>query len=84
MALETLETLTREELLTRQEENTTQKAALLKEYKSYAADLEYAENDFEQELIQNKRDTLAKKIKALARELEEIETLLKTPASERN
>ncbi len=50
-----------------------QKARLLKEYKSYEKDLEFALNDYEKGLITETRDQLAVKIKALGAQIREIE-----------
>ena len=51
------------------------KAELLKEYKSYAKDLEYAEDTFDEGQILEKRETLAKQIKSLGAKLREIEAM---------
>jgi hypothetical protein len=51
------------------------KAELLKEYKSYAQNLEYAEDEFEEDLINQKREKLAVQIKDLGAKLREIESL---------
>jgi len=51
------------------------KAELLKEYKSYAKDLEYAEDTFDEGQILEKRETLAKQIKNLGAKLREIEAM---------
>ncbi len=51
------------------------KAELLKEYKSYAKDLEYAEDTFDEGQILEKRETLAKQIKGLGAKLREIEAM---------
>jgi len=50
------------------------KADLLKEYKSYAQDLEFADDSFEEDQILSKREKLAQQIKALASTLQEIES----------
>lgn len=52
-----------------------EKATLLKEYKSYAHNLEYAEDDFEKHLIEQKREALAVKIRALGDKIRYIESL---------
>ncbi len=51
------------------------KAELLKEYKSYQQNLEYAEDEFEEGLILQKREKLATQIKGLGEKIREIETL---------
>ena len=51
------------------------KETLLKKYKSYASDLEYAIDDVEEGLVKNKRANLAVKIKYLSRKLDAIEEL---------
>ena len=53
----------------------TLKEKLLKEYKKYAEDLEYAIDDFEEGLIKSKREKLASDIKQLSHKLREIESL---------
>ena len=63
--------------LENKEEYIATKAKLLKEYKSYKEDLEFADDDFEEGLIQNKRDKLSVKIKSLSAKLREIESLEK-------
>ena len=52
-----------------------EKAALLKEYKSYAENLEFADDEFEEDLIMQKREKLAVQIKALGAKIREIKTL---------
>ena len=52
-----------------------EKAALLKEYKSYEQNLEYADDEFEEDLIMQKREKLAMQIKDLGAKIREIETL---------
>ncbi len=52
-----------------------EKAELLKVYKSYAEDLEYANDTLEESWINEKREKLAVKIKSLAAKLREIEKL---------
>ena len=49
------------------------KAELLKEYKSYTKDLEYAEDTFDEGQILEKREKLAVQIKSLGAKLREIE-----------
>ena len=51
-----------------------EKAALLKEYKSYAENLEYADDEFEEDLIMQKREKLAVQIKSLGAKIREIES----------
>ena len=52
-----------------------QKAELLKEYKSYEQNLEYADDEFEEDLIMQKREKLAVQIKDLGAKIREIESL---------
>jgi hypothetical protein len=51
------------------------KAELLKEYKSYEQNLEYADDEFEEDLIMQEREKLAKRIKGLGEKIRELETL---------
>jgi hypothetical protein len=51
------------------------KAELLKEYKSYEQNLEYADDEFEEDLILQKREKLATQIKDLGAKIREIESL---------
>jgi hypothetical protein len=51
------------------------KAKLLKTYKSYADELDGAESNFEEELVVEKREKLAKEIKHLASKIKEIESI---------
>ena len=51
------------------------KPKLLKEYKSYEQNLEYADDEFEEDLIMQKRDKLAVQIKDLGAKIREIEAL---------
>ena len=51
------------------------KAELLKEYKSYEQNLEYADDEFEEDLIMQKREKLATRIKGLGEKIREIESL---------
>ncbi len=51
------------------------KAELLKEYKSYEQNLEYADDEFEEDLIMQEREKLATRIKGLGTKLREIESL---------
>ncbi len=70
-------TLTDEQIteLERKPEYVEEKAKLLKEYKSYEQNLEYADDEFEEDLIMQKRERLAVEIKALGTKIREIETL---------
>lgn len=52
-----------------------EKATLLKEYKSYEQNLEFADDEFEENLILDKREKLAVQIKALGAKIREIESL---------
>ncbi len=52
-----------------------EKADLLKEYKSYESNLEYAEDEFEEYTIELQREKLASQIKALGAKIREIEAL---------
>ncbi len=52
-----------------------EKAELLKEYKSYAENLEYADDEFEEDMIMQKREKLAVQIKSLGAKIREIESL---------
>jgi len=52
-----------------------EKAALLKEYKSYEQNLEFADDEFEEGLILEKRNKLAVQIKSLGEKIREIESL---------
>ena len=56
-------------------EYVEQKTKLLKEYKSYEQNLEYADDEFEEGLILQKREKLAVQIKALGAKIREIESL---------
>jgi len=51
------------------------KGMFLKEYKSLEFDLEYAQDDFEENMIEDKRKKLVKKIKELAGKIKDIENL---------
>ena len=51
------------------------KTELLKEYKSYEQNLEYADDEFEEDLILQKREKLALQIKSLGAKIREIESL---------
>jgi len=52
-----------------------EKAELLKEYKSYEQNLEFADDEFEEDLIMQKREKLAVQIKSLGIKIREIESL---------
>lgn len=54
------------------EELSNKKDALLKQYKDLSEPLSYAQNDFEKSLIEEKRVALAKEIKALAAQIQDI------------
>lgn len=54
------------------EELFIKKDVLLKEYKSLEEPLLYAQNDFEKSLIEERRVILAKKIKTLATQIQDI------------
>lgn len=56
-------------------EYVEEKVKLLKEYKSYEQNLEYADDEFEEDLILQKREKLATQIKELGAKIREIETL---------
>jgi len=56
------------------EELTTEKARLLSEYKAHGDRLEYAENDFDEGLINDDREKLAIRIKAIGKKIREMET----------
>ena len=70
-------TLTDEEKIEieKKPEYVEQKAELLKEYKSYEQNLEYADDEFEEDLIMQKREKLAVQIKSLGVKIREIESL---------
>ncbi len=70
-------TVTEEEKteLEKKAEYTEQKAQLLKEYKSYEQNLEFADDEFEEDLINQKREKLAVQIKSLGVKIREIESL---------
>ena len=51
------------------------KAKLLKEYKSYEINMEYADDEFEEDLIMEKREKLEVQIKDLGAKIREIESL---------
>lgn len=73
--MQTLLTEEQKELMAQKESFIAKKATLLKEYKSYQNDLEYAADDFEESLIENKREKLATQIRALGQQIREIESL---------
>ena len=52
-----------------------EKAELLKEYKSYEQNLEFADDEFEEDLIMQKREKLTVQIKALGEKIREMESL---------
>ena len=70
-------TLTDEQIIEieKKPEYVEEKAKLLKEYKSYEQNLEYADDEFEEDLIMQEREKLAARIKGLGTKIREIETL---------
>jgi len=72
-----MRTLTQEETLEIEKKNdyVEEKASLLQEYKSYAENIEFADDDFEEDMIMQKREKLAVKIKDLGVKIREIESL---------
>lgn len=72
-----MQTLSEEQIIEieNREKYIEEKAALLKEYKSYEQNLEFADDEFEESLILDKRDKLAVQIKALGAKIREIESL---------
>ena len=72
-----MQTLSEEQIIEieNREKYIEEKAALLKEYKSYEQNLEFADDEFEESLILDKRDQLAVQIKALGAKIREIESL---------
>ncbi len=72
-----MKTLTDEQKIEIENKETyiEQKAELLKEYKSYAENLEFADDEFEEDLIMQKREKLAVQIKSLGAKIREIESL---------
>ena len=72
-----MKTLSEEQIIEIENKETysEEKAKLLKEYKSYEQNLEYADDEFEESLILDKREKLAVQIKALGAKLREIESL---------
>jgi hypothetical protein len=61
--------------LEKKSEYIEEKAKLLKEYKSYQENLEYADDEFEEDLILQKREKLAIQIKELGQKIRDIDTL---------
>ncbi len=53
-----------------------EKAKLLKEYKSYEQNLEYADDEFEEGIINQQRDALAVQIKALGAKIREMDSVV--------
>lgn len=51
------------------------KAELLKEYKSYEQNLEYADDKFEEDIILQEREKLATRIKGLGAKIRDIDNL---------
>ena len=72
-----MSTLTEEQeaQIEKKAEYVEEKASLLKEYKSYEQNLEYADDEFEEGLILQKREKLAVQIKGLGEKIREIESL---------
>jgi hypothetical protein len=72
-----MKTLSEEQIIEIENKETyiEEKAELLKEYKSYEQNLEYADDEFEESLILDKRNKLAVQIKALGAKIREIESL---------
>lgn len=66
----TNEDITAEEVL---EKLTIARASLLEAYKSLKEPLEYAQNDFEKGLIEEKRELLAHEIRQIASQMEELQ-----------
>ncbi|SFV90400.1 hypothetical protein MNB_SV-4-754 [hydrothermal vent metagenome] len=68
--------LTQEQMeeIAKKETYIAKKEELLKQRKALLHDLEYAENDMEEGLIQEKREHLAKEIKILASKIRKIES----------
>jgi hypothetical protein len=66
--LENIDKLSLEELI-------DLKNKFLKEYKALEFDLEYAQDDFEKNMIEDKRKKLVKKIKELAGKIKDIENI---------
>jgi len=53
-----------------------EKAKLLKEYKSYEQNLEYADDEFEEGIINQQRDALAVQIKTLGAKIREMDSVV--------
>jgi hypothetical protein len=72
-----MRTLTQEQLeeITNKQTYIEEKASLLKEYKSYEINIEYADDEFEEDMILQKREKLARKIKELGDKIRNIESL---------
>jgi hypothetical protein len=72
-----MRTLTQEQLeeITNKQTYIEEKASLLKEYKSYEINIEYADDEFEEDMILQKREKLARKIKELGEKIRNIESL---------
>ena len=72
-----MRTLTEEQLedIDNKQTYIEEKASLLKEYKSYEINIEYADDEFEEDMILQKREKLASKIKELGNKIREIESL---------
>ena len=72
-----MKTLTDEQNIEIEKKSTyiEEKATLLKEYKSYAENIEFADDEFEEDMIMQKREKLAVQIKDLGAKIREIESL---------
>jgi hypothetical protein len=72
-----MKTLTEEQLaeIANKQTYIEEKASLLKEYKSYEINIEYADDEFEEDMILQKREKLAVQIKALGEKIRNIESL---------
>jgi len=55
------------------EELTEEKARLLAEFKDYGEKIDYAEDEYSEEIINQEREKLAIRIKALGKKIREIE-----------
>ena len=72
-----MQTLSKEQIIEIENKETyiEEKATLLREYKSYAENLEFADDEFEEDMIMQKREKLAVQIKALGAKIREIKAL---------
>ena len=55
------------------EELTEEKARLLAEFKDYGEKIDYAEDEYSEDIINQEREKLAIRIKALGKKIREIE-----------